>query len=66
MFGFKNQGDESHEDAASATKPDTITLEIPTFIFKEIMKQTELDIAQRKIDFLLRFGPTFRQQEALI
>lgn len=63
MFGFGNQGDEVHDDFATAKLPCTIVLEIPTFIYKEIIKQTELDIANKKIDFLLRFGPAFRSCE---
>lgn len=58
LFGFKNENE--HEDFATAKVNNTTVLEIPTFIFGEIIKQTALEISAKKIDFLVRFGPAFR------
>ena len=42
---------------------ENIVLEIPMFVYKEIITQTQIKTANSKIDFLIRFGPAFRSVE---
>jgi hypothetical protein len=45
-----------------------MVLEIPSQIYREIITQSQLSVAQKKINFLRRFGPAFRlmSQESII
>jgi len=62
MFGFRDSKAQ-HSDFANATQPNTQVLAIPLFIYKDIITQTQLKAANKKIDFLVRFGPAFRTVE---
>jgi hypothetical protein len=58
IFGFRDAC--VHEDFATAKVADTLVLEIPSQIYREIITQTQLRAAEQKVDFLRRFGPAFR------
>jgi hypothetical protein len=60
IFGFREYQQVSN-DFATAKQPNTQVIEIPSFIYREIITQTQLRIANLKIGFLMRFGPSFRQ-----
>ena len=60
FFGFRDAPGMTRNDFATAISKVTEVLQISTVKYKEIITQTQMSAAEKKIDFLVRYGPGFR------
>jgi len=60
FFGFKQFCDEQRNEYARAVTDNVEILEIEKDAYEQIVKQTQLSVSEKKIDFLMRYVPKFR------
>lgn len=61
FFGFRDSSGNVRNDFATAISKQTEVIQISTVKYKEIITKTQLTTAEKKIDFLITYGPAFRQ-----
>ena len=60
FFGFRDANGTNRNDYATAMSAKTEVLQISTVKYKEIITKTQMTTAEKKIDFLITYGPAFR------
>jgi hypothetical protein len=61
FFGMKEIQNQERNDFANASQTDTEILVFNSVIYKTIITKTLQSQADKKIDFLLRYGPKLRE-----
>jgi hypothetical protein len=61
FFGLKQDSEGTRKDWARVDTEKVLLLVINKEKYEEIIKNTELSASEKKIEFLLRYGPKLRQ-----
>ena len=61
FFGMKETQNQERNDFANASQTDTEILVLNSVVYRTIIAKTLQSQADKKVDFLLRYGPKLRE-----